>query len=201
MAAIGLMGGTFDPIHCGHLILGEQAAEQLGLDTVLYVTTPNPPHKDGLAITDARHRFEMTRLAVDGNERFVCSDIEMRRAGPCYTVDTVREIRGLYGPEPRVYVLVGADEAAALTTWRDPRGLQELATVVVANRPGYEVEEVLARLPVDLAAGIMPLSIPGVDISATDLRNRVRGGRSIRYLVPEPVRRYIVDSGLYRGNE
>lgn len=201
MAAVGLMGGTFDPIHFGHLILGEQAAERLGLDTVLYVTTPNPPHKAGQSIAEARHRFEMTRLAVDGNERFECSDIEMRRAGLCYTVDTVREIRGLYGPETRVYVLVGADEAAALNTWRDPHGLQELATVVVANRPGFEVSAALALLPPELAAGIMPLRMPGVDISATDLRERVRSGRSIRYLAPECVRRYIADNGLYRGNE
>lgn len=194
------MGGTFDPIHYGHLILGEQAVEQLALNVVLYVTTPNPPHKAGAAITEAGRRLEMTRLAVRGNERFECSEIEMRRSGPCYTVDTVREIVRLYGPDSRVYVLIGADEAAALTTWRDPHEIQKLATIVVANRPGFETEQVLRLLPTDLAAGIMPLRMPGVDISAADLRARVMEGRSIRYLVPESVRRYIMDNGLYRGN-
>lgn len=200
MAAIGLMGGTFDPIHYGHLILGEQAAEQLGLDVVLYVTTPTPPHRLDEEITDARHRFEMTRLAVQGNDRFECSDIEMQRVGSCYTVDTVRDLRGSVEPNTCIYVLVGADEAAALPGWRDPHEIKKMSTIVVANRPGFETEQVVDLLPDGLGAGIMPLRMPGVDISATTVRERVRKGQSIRYLVPEPVRRYIIDNRLYGGS-
>lgn len=198
---IGLMGGTFDPIHFGHLILAEQAWEKYNLDKILFVTAADPPHKAGRDVTDARHRFEMTRLAVEDNDHFEISTVELDRSGPSYTVDTIRQILGLYGEGTCVYLLVGADEARAFSTWRDPYIIKDLATVVVANRPGCPVTGALNALPADLADGIEPLSMPGVDISSTDLRERVRLGRSIRYLVPDSVKEYIMSTNLYRGQQ
>ncbi len=198
MTRIGLMGGTFDPIHYGHLILAEQAWETLSLDKVLFVTAADPPHK-GQIVTQVAQRYNMTCLAVYGNEHFECSTVEMDRPGPSYTIDTLREILGHFGEETSVYLLVGADEAGQLMTWRDPYGIQELATIVVANRPGHSVSETLGSLPEGFAGKIMPLEMPGVDISSTDLRARVAAGRSILYLVPDAVRRYVEEKGLYRG--
>ena len=199
MASIGLMGGTFDPIHYGHLILAEQAWEKFGLDKVLFVTAANPPHKTNQAVTDAKHRYKMTCLAVECNEHFAASTIELDREGRSYTIDTIKEIIRLYGDTTRVYLLVGADEARNFMSWRDPYGIAQLATVVVANRPGMPVSESLAMLPKDFAEKVVPLEMPGVDISSTDLRERIRKGRSVRYLMPDSVEKYLCESGLYRG--
>ena len=199
MASIGIMGGTFDPIHCGHLILAEHSWEKFNLDKVLFVTAADPPHKPGQAAAGARHRHKMACLAVEGNDHFECSRIEIDRPGPSYTIDTIRQILVVYGNDTRVCLLVGADEALNLMAWRDPYGIQDLATIVVANRPGYSVEDSLRALPADFAKALATLDMPGLDVSSTDLRERVRSGRSIRYLVPEAVERYIFETGLYRG--
>lgn len=196
---LGLMGGTFDPIHYGHLILAEQAWEQFELDKVLFMTAADPPHKVGVEITPVEHRHKMACLAVEDNDHFKCSTIEMERHGPSYTIDTIKHIKGMYGDSAHVYVLLGADEAQTLMSWRDPWGIQELATIVVANRPRYAGEKIFEDLPADFARRLVPLEMPGVDISATDLRERVHQGRSIKYLVPDAVERYIMKSGLYRG--
>ncbi|MHB9035175.1 MAG: nicotinate-nucleotide adenylyltransferase [Armatimonadota bacterium] len=196
---LGVMGGTFDPIHVGHLILAEQAREKFGLDRVLFITAADPPHKTNNEITQVLHRHQMACLAVEGNSNFECSTIEIEREGTSYTIDTLRQIRGLYNAGVDVYLLVGADEAATFMDWRDPYGIQKLATVVVANRPGQEVADVLRLLPEDFASKVAPLQMPGVDISSTDLRERVRSGKSIRYLVPESVEQYILSNNLYRG--
>lgn len=200
MTAIGLMGGTFDPIHYGHLILGEQAYEQFELDKVLFVTAAAPPHKADQPVTPAAHRFEMARLAVEGNEHFECSSIEMERAGPSYTVDTVCELLRLYGEDTRIYLLLGADEAVTFMSWRDPYEILKMATIVVANRAGgCSGSDVSAALPADIVRKIVFMNMPGVDISSTDLRMRVQAGRSIKYLVPEKVENYILNQRLYRG--
>ena len=195
--AIGVMGGTFDPIHYGHLILAEQAREQLDLDRVLFVTACGSAHKSGQALTDAKFRHEMVCMAVEGNARFVPSTLELDRGGVSYTIDTVRQILADNEQGTRVYLLVGADEAAEPYVLADPYGLQQLATVVVANRPCCE--DALSVLPEDFARGLTRLRMPSVDISSTDLRERVRSGRSIRYLVPECVESYIRQKGLYIG--
>lgn len=198
---IGLMGGTFDPVHWGHLILAEQAREQFGLTKVLFVTAAQPPNKLGERVTDASHRLEMTRLAVADNDLFECSTIEIDRSGTSYTIDTVKEILELYDPGTEIYLLLGADEGRDLMKWREPYELQRLAKIVVANRPGLPVSEVIGSLPVDFAKGLVPMEMPGVDISSTDLRERVRSGRSIRYLVPRMVEQYIIDNNLYRESD
>jgi nicotinate-nucleotide adenylyltransferase len=200
MDAIGIMGGTFDPIHWGHLILAEQAAERFGFGKVLFVTAGQPPHKCGDRVTDAVHRYEMTRLAIEDNDRFERSSIEVDRQGPSYTVDTVTELASTY-PNTKLYVLIGADEARDLAKWRDPQRIQTLATIVVANRSGCSVAEAIRDLPVALAEKIELLTMPGVDISSTDLRERVRSGRSIRYLTPRAVENYILENGLYGGDQ
>jgi nicotinate-nucleotide adenylyltransferase len=197
---LGIMGGTFDPIHVGHLILAEQAREKFGLSKVLFVTAADPPHKTNNEITPMLHRHQMACLAVEGNGHFECSTIEIEREGPSYTIDTLKEIRGLYHGDLSVYLLVGADEAATFMDWRDPYGIQELAKVVVANRPGQEVADVLKLLPEDFATKVEPLQMPGVDISSTNLRERVRSGRSIKYLVPDSVEKYILNMGLYKSS-
>jgi len=203
VAVIGLMGGTFDPPHLGHLILAEQAWEQFGLDKVLFVTAADPPHKRNQAVTEVRRRLEMTRLAINNNEHFECSTLEIERPGPSYTIDTVEKIVGMYGPESRVYVLVGADEASQLMSWREPYRIQELATIAVASRAyAYHTGwDVLVGLPKDFSEKLALVKMPGIDISSTDLRERVRSGRSIRYLVPRSVEDYILDNNLYRGKE
>ncbi len=193
------MGGTFDPIHHGHLILAEQAWQEFDLDKVLFVTAADPPHKPGRTAADVQHRHEMVGLAVESNGHFERSTIEIDRPGPSYTVDTIRHILAIYGSDTQVRLLVGADEARNLMAWRDPYEIQTLATIVIANRPGYEVRDTIGALPADFAKGLAVLDIPGVDISSTDVRERVRGGRSIRYLVPEAVEHYILRTGLYRG--
>jgi nicotinate-nucleotide adenylyltransferase len=140
----------------------------------------------------------MACLAVKGNAYFECSTIEIERGGTSYTIDTLLQLKQLYG-NVDIHLLLGADEAAMLMSWRDPYGVQKLAKIVVANRPGQEVEEALICLPEDFAKNIQPLKMPGVDISSTDLRERVRSGKSIKYLVPESVENYIMNNGLYRG--
>ena len=194
---IGLMGGTFDPIHIGHLILAEQARERFALERVLFVTAGCPPHKLGEPVTDVAHRLEMTRLAVADNEHFECSTIEIERPGPSYTVDTIKQVLELHGPGAEVYLLIGADEGRELMTWREPYEIARLARIVIANRPDLPASEAIAALPEDFAARITPLEMPGVDISSTDLRERARSGRSIRYLVPKAVEEYIWAKGLY----
>lgn len=198
---IGLMGGTFDPIHWGHLILAEQARERFGLERVLFVTAAQPPHKLGEPVTDASHRLEMTRLAVADNEHFQCSTIEIDRDGPSYTIDTVKQVLDMLGPGAEVCLLLGADEGRDLMKWREPYEIGKLARIVVANRPGLPVSDVIDSLPGDLAEAILPLEMPGVDISSTDLRQRVLAGRSIRYLVPRLVEEYIWEQGLYGQQE
>lgn len=193
------MGGTFDPVHYGHLILAEQAREQLSLNKVLFITAADPPHKNGIEITPVSHRHQMACLSVLNNADFECSTIEIERPGPSYTIDTLRQIKEIFGAETSIFLLLGADEAAILMSWREPRQIQEIATIVVANRPGQEIEDTLKTLPADFAEKIVPLRIPGVDISSTDIRGRARSGRSIRYLVPEAVEQYILREELYRG--
>ena len=192
------MGGTFDPIHVGHLILAEQARERFGLEKVLFVTAATPPHKLAEPVSDVADRLEMTRLAVADNDLFECSTIEIERGGPSYTIDTVKRVVELYGPGAEVYLLIGADEGRDLMKWREPYEIQRLAKIVVANRPGLPVSDVIGILPEEFASGITPLEMPGVDISSTDLRERVRSGRSVRYLVPRAVEEYIWSKGLYR---
>jgi len=197
---LGLFGGTFDPIHLGHLILAEQCRESCGLDRVWFVVAGEPPHKPG-GRTGVVHRLEMARIAVAGHPVFAVSEIETRRPGPHYSVETLESV-GRDNPGEELFFLIGADSLADLVSWREPARIAQLATIVVVNRPGIgEVDP--TSLP-DFGPGshrLLSVTIPLIGIASTDLRRRLAEGRSIRYLVPRGVEAYIEAQGLYRDTK
>jgi len=190
---VGVLGGTFDPIHVAHLILAEQAREQLVLDQVLLIPAGDPWRKANREITPASLRVEMVRLAAAGNPLFEVDDREVRRDGATYTVDTLRELRRELSEDDDLFLILGEDALADLPNWKQPEALADYATIVVAPREGVELP---ATLPFDPVT-IERIDMPYLDVSSTDLRRRTRMGRSLRYLVPEPVRAYIEERGLY----
>lgn len=198
MAAIGIMGGTFDPVHYGHLIIAEESRIEFSLDKVIFVTAGDPPHKKDYLVSDARHRREMTLMAIASNPFFECSDIEMERRGPSYTVDTIERFRQTLGSEANLYFITGADAILEILTWHEPHRLRSMCKFIAATRPGYRLEDLKQRLPAEFMDQITFLEMPGVHISSTDLRERVRSGKSIKYMVPENVENYIYTNDLYR---
>lgn len=190
---IGVFGGTFDPVHLGHLIVAREAAEYLRLDRVLFVPSGRPPHKRGRSLSPATDRLGMVRLAIRGNARFACSDIELRSGDLSYTADTLRRLKAA-GETSRLYLLIGLDQAALLSTWMDPEKLFALATVCALSRPGYSS----ARIGKRWRDRILPVPVSAIEISASEIRQRIARGQSIRYLVPPAVERYIVCNKLYR---
>lgn len=197
---IGILGGTFDPIHYGHLILAEEAWASLDLERVLFVPARQPPHKLGQPSSPAADRLEMVRLSIAGNPHFEISEVDLKRPGPSYTVDTLAALQQALGPQAELYFLMGLDSLANLLTWHDPAGIVARAHLAVARRPGYEVDMqgLESALP-GITARTHFLEIPDIGISSHDLRRRVREGRPIRYQVPEEVEAYIRARGLYRG--
>lgn len=191
---VGIFGGTFDPIHVGHLIVAEQARDRLALDRVVFVPARVPPHKPG-ASAGAEHRFRMTVLAVEDNPGFAVSDLELRREGPSYTVDTLRALRAEESGDAQHYLLLGADSARDLEQWKDVDALLGDSTVVVLGRPGVEQDD----LPPRVGARATFLPAPLLAISSTEIRRLVREGGTVRYLVPAPVEDYIRSEGLYRS--
>jgi len=190
---IGFLGGTFDPPPLGHLILAESAREQLKLDRVLFIPAGDPWRKSDRKVTPAPHRLAMTRLAIADNEAFELDDREVRRAGPTYTVDTLRELRSRLHPDDILVFLAGQDALADMPLWKDPTGIAEAATIAVAPREGCAPPP---GLPFDESA-LLRIDMPFVDISSTGLRERAKRGLSLRYLVPPVVEAYIRDKGLY----
>jgi nicotinate-nucleotide adenylyltransferase len=186
------MGGTFDPIHLGHLRAAENAREVLGLSRVLLVPCRVPPHRSQ-AESSACDRFAMVALATAAHPAFVASDCELRREGPSFTVDTVDQLRADH-PDAELVVIVGSDTFPEMPTWKDPERLFSLCSVAVARRPGGPPNPSLETGP----ARITHVEGPGLPISASDVRQRVREGRSIRYLVPDGVAEHITKRGLYR---
>ncbi len=196
---IGVFGGTFDPLHTGHLVLAEQCREQCHLDEVWFVPAAIPPHKQELVISTARARCDMIEFAIAGNPQFKLSRVEIDRPGPSYTVTTLELLRD-EDPTRELFLLVGADSIRDLPTWREPDRIQELATIVAVNR-GRAVPTDAQRQALQPTIGdrIHFVGMPGIDISATDIRQRVASGRSIRYLVPRAVESYIHQHHLYMG--
>jgi nicotinate-nucleotide adenylyltransferase len=195
---LGLFGGTFDPIHLGHLILAEQCREACALERVWFVVAGLPPHKmEGRTVV--AHRLEMVRIAIAGHSAFEASEIEAVRPGPHYSVETLESVRR-QRPGDDLFFLIGADSLADLPFWREPERIARLATIVVVNRS--EIVEVdPASLP-DFGPDANPIrsvSIPQIGIGSTDLRRRLAAGKSIRYMVPRGVEAYIEAHGLYRG--
>jgi nicotinate-nucleotide adenylyltransferase len=200
---VGVFGGTFDPIHTGHLILAEQCREQGRLDEVWFLPAPHPPQKDVRALTRFEQRVEMLALAVAGNPAFRIDEIEKERAGPSYTVDTFAELRRRH-PGHEFCLLVGSDTLNDLPHWREPIRLLELTGLLVMARPNNPVptaEELRARLrlPEGVPLRLEVVQTPLIDISSRDLRRRAAAGRSLRYFLPRAVECYIRDKHLYRG--
>jgi nicotinate-nucleotide adenylyltransferase len=196
---LGILGGTFDPPHIGHLWLATAAVDELGLAKVLFVPAANPPHKRRRAISHAADRVLMTRLAVETDPRLDVSLVELEREGPSYTVDTLADL-GRRHPEMDLVLILAADSLAQIDTWREPDRLLELASWAVGPRPGVPLPsraELVARWG-KAAARIHLLGGPALDVSATMIRRRVAAGRAIRYLVPRAVEELIVDRRLYR---
>lgn len=198
MQRLGIFGGTFDPIHHGHLIVAEVMLEELGLDRVLFLPAGQPPHKVGRPITQVHHRLTMLYLALQGNPRFGVSLVDVQRPGPCYTVDSLRLLRAEY-PEAELVFLMGEDSLRDLPTWHQPDRIAEQALLGVALRPEVEVdlEAVFARVP-SARDRVVLVRVPLIQIAASDIRRRVAEGRTIRYQVPRPVEQYIARHGLYR---
>ncbi len=198
---LGIFGGTFDPVHLGHLILAEQCREQAKLDQVLFVPAARPPHKEEHELTRFDQRVEMLALAISGQPAFRVDELEKNRPGPSYTYLTLDELRQKHaGAE--LCLLIGADTLQDLPQWVQPRRILETATLVVSPRPGWDVDpdrlrEALA-LEADFPLRLQLVHAPLVDIASRDLRARIAQGRSVRYLVPRAVEAYVAEKGLYR---
>lgn len=197
MIHLGIMGGTFDPLHWAHLVMAEEAKTRFSLDKVLFIPSGQPPHKIDYDISDSEHRYAMTLLGTADNPAFEVSRIEIEREGPSYSVDTIRRLKEIYGADAKMYFILGADEALDILNWHEAANLPDLTRFLVAPRPGFDVAELKTRLPDRFYAVMDTLPIMPMDVSATDLRARVASGKSIRYLVPDLVEAYIRKHGLY----
>ncbi len=198
---IGIMGGTFNPIHNGHLIVAEDVRGKAGLDKVLFIPSGQPPHKPGIELADAEHRFEMVRRAVSSNPCFEASRIEIDRNGTTYTVNTLMELRERYGEEAGIFFIIGADVVPELVTWRECEKVFRLCEFIAVMRPGFdetEISDTIRRLSSEKGARIHPFQSRLIDISSTDIRERCNRRHSVKYLVPESVEEYIIENGLYR---
>ena len=202
MRRVGVLGGTFDPVHYGHLVIAEEVYTALHLAEMVFVPAGQPPHKPGKFITDARHRLAMLELAIASNPHFTISLVDMDRPGPSYTIDTLRLLHEQWGAQTAIYFVIGGDSLEELLNWYEPaRILEQLAHLVAVRRPGYNeapehLEWLETRLP-GIRSRLINVSAPQLDISATDLRTRIAEGRPIKYQTPEPVEQYILQHGLY----
>jgi nicotinate-nucleotide adenylyltransferase len=197
---IGVLGGTFDPIHLGHLIVAEEARTKLKLEKVLFITAGNPWLKDEV-ISSAYHRVSMVEKAVEDNPYFLSSSLEIDRPGPSYSVDTISSLRETLGEGGEIFFILGWDAVAGLHRWKDPRRLVKMCHLVVVERPGYplpNVETLQAEIP-GIRDSLLPLLTPEVGVSSSDVRQRIAQGLSVRYLIPLKVEEYIREQGLYRG--
>lgn len=196
---IGIMGGTFNPIHYGHLVAAEWSREALDLSRVFFIPSAQPPHKDAAGIVSAEHRLQMVKLALTDHAQFEALDIELQRSGPSYTVDTLEELsRRLINSE--LYFIMGMDAFLDLPDWKDPARIAAISRLVVVTRPGYgfqldaAYDTILSRPHRQL----IQLEIPGLHISASDIRHRIASSRTVRYLLPADVEAYIYHHQLYR---
>jgi len=193
---IGIIGGMFNPIHYGHLVIASEVKDRLNLDKVIFVPTGKAPHKKVKKATPDE-RYQMVCLAIKGNSSFEVSPIEIEKskivARPTFTLETIREFIKIYGKRGKIYFIVGLDEMLKISTWKEPKKLLELCKFVVVPRPGYE----LGKLDKRIASKVIMLQVPGLEISASDIRKRIKTGKPIRYLLPQSVEEYIRKKRLY----
>jgi nicotinate-nucleotide adenylyltransferase len=185
---IGILGGTFNPIHIGHLILAEEAREKLKLDKIIFVPTYLPPHKDDADIASAKDRLTMVKLAIKGNRYFSVSDMEIKRDGRSYTIDTIKEFKKIF-PNDELYFIIGSDLLNYLNDWKDLGDIIKMVKFITATRPGYPLEKIPSY--------ITTIPIRAVDVSGYEVRRAIKENRSFRYLVPEAVSNYIRKKRLY----
>jgi nicotinate-nucleotide adenylyltransferase len=203
MRRVGVLGGTFDPVHYGHLVVAEEVYSALDLAEMLFVPAGQPPHKPNRVVTEAQHRLAMLELAIIDNPHFSISRVDLDRPGPSYTVDTLRLLHEQWGEQTALYFVIGWDSLEELLTWYDPAGiLEQLSYLVAVRRPGYHEHEgyrdsLEARLP-GIKQRLLVVSAPQFDISSTDLRLRVAENRPIKYQVPDSVEMYIVKYKIYQ---
>lgn len=197
---LGVMGGTFDPVHIGHLIAAEEARVKLALDTVLFVPAGRPWLKAGCSITPAAQRVQMVRLATESNPFFELSMIEVERPGHSYTVDTMRELRDRYGSEVELFFILGSDSVSGLSQWKEPEEILRLCSLAVMRRADGLLSEQKKseQLLFDNRDKIIFVDMPVIGISSSDIRERVRKGLSVHYMVADAVEWYIVEEKLYR---
>jgi len=197
---VGIMGGTFDPIHNGHLACAEEAMGQFDLDEVIFVPTGNPPHKANEQVTPARERLTMVHLATIGHPRFRVSPVEIDMPGPSYTAETLAYFRSELGEAAKLFFITGADAVLEILHWRDPEKLMSMCSIIAATRLGYSGERLqtfLEEVKRETNHEVLQMKIPVLQISSTDIRRRVRESKPIRYLVPQAVYQFIEKEGLY----
>lgn len=194
---IAIMGGTFNPIHHGHLLCAEQVRDGLGYDKILFVPSARPPHKSQPDMVPAEHRYQMVLLATTNNQNFEVSRIELDREGPSYTIQTIRTLRNNYGTSTDLAWIIGADSLIEYKIWKDFDGVLEQCTMIATTRPNYDMQLV----PPEIRNRVIIYKITSIDISATEIRKRIQKNLSIQYLVPDSVAEYIYEHKLYRGEK
>lgn len=197
---IAIMGGTFDPIHYGHLVAAEAVRDELGIEKIVFMPTGTPPHKQGTGITDALTRYIMTVLATSGNPYFCVSRYETDKQGMCYTIETIKAVQKMCDSDCEIYFITGADAIEELPTWKNPEELMKICKFIGVTRPGikaHSLKESIKELEKKYGADIRFLEVPALSISSTDIRNRVFAGKTINYLTPVSVSGYILKEGLY----
>jgi nicotinate-nucleotide adenylyltransferase len=202
---IGIMGGTFNPIHYGHLVTAEEALIQFHLERVIFIPTGQPPHKTTGKIASPEDRYLMTVMATASNREFYVSRIEIDKKGKSYTIDTLRELKKIYGNNSELFFITGADAILEILTWKDTGEIITLCKFIAATRPGYNIskmEDLKKRLfneKVEMAEQcLFIMEIPALAISSTDIRNRIKSNRPIKYLLPESVSSYLLKNELYK---
>ncbi len=201
---IGIMGGTFNPIHNGHLVTAQEALNQFCLDEVIFIPAGDPPHKVEKHLADAEDRYLMTVIATSSNSSFFVSRIEIDRKGKSYAIDTVKELRKTYGADLELFFITGADAILEILSWKDTDEIVTLTKFIAATRPGYDLSKIKylksTLFPSEKEANdrIFIMEIPALAISSTNIRERIKDCRPINYLVPEGVSNYILKHGLYK---
>jgi nicotinate-nucleotide adenylyltransferase len=199
--SLAILGGTFDPIHYGHMVAAECVRDALHLDRVIFMPAARPPHKELSGVLDSHHRYSMVELAIRDNDHFEISAMELERQGISYTVETLASFRQLY-PEAEIYFILGTDALLLINTWKDLERLLQLCHFVLVTRPGYQLnrnDDKFRDVPALLWEKTIVLPIPGLFISSSEIRQRAAAGKTIKYLVPAVVEQYIIENNLYRN--
>lgn len=199
----GIMGGTFDPIHYGHLVIANEVLSKYKLDKIIFVPTGTPPHKSSSGKTTSYHRYMMTQFATMTNPDFDVSDFEVKKEEISYTVDTIQAFIEKY-PDTKFYFITGTDAVLELPTWKDPEIILDSCTFIAVNRPGYvndNLEEKISKIANEYKGEIFVMNAPQLQISSTDIRKRIFMGRPIKYILPEMVEQYIIKNNLYKDEK